>query len=90
MRYRYWCFNNNFKYYQVGGPAVSPAFDVLTGVQWKFLRLTLGTQFDTGFNFMFKGSLGYVIQFKPKVSKPAAQPSPEQPEPFEEEKRSKF
>lgn len=83
-------FNNNFKYYQVGGPAVSPAFDVLTGVQWKFLRLTLGTQFDTGFNFMFKGSLGYVIQFKPKASKPAAQPSPEQPEPFEEEKRSKF
>lgn len=94
-------FNNNFRKYQIYGPFVAGQFDALTGIQWKFLRFSLGTQFDTDFTFTFRASLGYVFKIKPKEPKktplmPAstenasdAEP-PMEPDDFEEKKESRF
>ncbi|MBQ7159833.1 MAG: hypothetical protein IJS09_10505 [Treponema sp.] len=90
-------FNNNFKNYLVVGPYLDGQFTVLTGVQWRFLRVGLGTQFDTDLNFAFKASVGYVINFNPRapkekkeVSQTETPPPPPEPDSFDEEVKSKF
>ncbi len=59
-------YNNELVYYFVGDPNFGGSLDVLMGMQWKFLRASIGGEYDSNFGFLAKATLGGVIKLTGK------------------------
>ena len=56
-------FNNEIKHRRTSNTAGCIVGDILAGVQWKFLTLNGGVEFDSSLGVLAKGGLGAVIHF---------------------------
>ena len=58
---------NDFGRLVTGDLYIGLTGDFMTGVQWKFLRASVGVEYDSNWDFMIKGNLGAVIRFKNRI-----------------------